>query len=165
MLTAGQVAELLEVTGATLRNYVKWFGNFLSGGANVARGRGFSSRDVAVLTHARQLLQSGLKWENVRAALGKTDPQLPPEEISETALTLQWNRQLQDMRSLLISLSGENTDLKRRLELIELWAADMSAWASSPARRNFGKPPSLPSDHVHSEANFDFPEGVQSQGS
>lgn len=148
MLTAGQVAELLEVTGATLRNYVKWFGGFLSEGANVARGRGFSGRDVAVLTHARQLLQSGLRWENVKAALENEDPHLPPEEISETALSLQWNRHLHEMRTLLMSLSTENQDLKRRLELMEQWAADMSAWASNPARRNFAKPPSLISDHI-----------------
>jgi DNA-binding transcriptional MerR regulator len=161
MLTAGQVAELLEVTGATLRNYVKWFSGFLSDGANVARGRSFSSRDVAVLTNARQLLQSGLKWENVKAALENIEPDLPVEEISETALTLQWNRQLQDMRTLLMSLAGENTDLKRRLELVEQWAADMSAWATSPARRNFAKPPILPSDHLQAEQLFDFPGGVR----
>lgn len=157
MLTAGQVAELLEVTGATLRNYVKWFGVFLSREANVARGRSFSSRDLAVLTNARQLLQSGLKWKNVRSALQNIEPDLPAEEISETALTLQWNRQLQDMRTLLMSLSGENADLKRRVELMELWAADMSAWANSPAKRNFAKPPSLQSDHIPDEKLLDFP--------
>ena len=93
--TPGEVSQTLGVTTATLRNYVKKFGQFLSPDATRETSKRFSPDDIETLKTARSFLHAGMtyKWvqehlEN-QAVTGEvledfqpeTDPQ--PEPSSE----------------------------------------------------------------------------------
>ena len=62
----GDVANRLDVTPATVRNWVKLFGDeYLSGQAKKKTGKRFTPADVATLREIQRLLQDGLRYEDI----------------------------------------------------------------------------------------------------
>jgi len=81
--TPGEVSKTLDVTGATLRNYVKNFALFLSPDATRKTRKRFSPEDVDTLLTAKSLLNTGLTYGQVSERL-ETQP-LEGEVIDETS--------------------------------------------------------------------------------
>ena len=69
--TVSQTAESLDVSPATIRRYAAEFAGSLSPGATPPRGatRRFTSEDVQILRFARNQLELGETYENVRPLL------------------------------------------------------------------------------------------------
>jgi len=104
LLRPGQMKEILQVSGMTVRNYVKAFEPYLSETATKKSGRRFTPKDVETLKHANALLREGATYEEIQhhfdqeiaaAIVGEIiqetdqpepEPQTeePPEEGSET---------------------------------------------------------------------------------
>ena len=82
-LRAGQVSKLMDISGASLRNYVKWFARFLSDDATKGSGRYFSATDLSVLEEARRLLRAGWKVEEVTEELKLFNPKERPIQLGE----------------------------------------------------------------------------------
>ena len=61
----GEVSQTLNVTGATLRNYVKAFGVFLSPEATAKTRKRYSDEDVSTLIYAKSFLDDGLTYDQV----------------------------------------------------------------------------------------------------
>jgi DNA-binding transcriptional MerR regulator len=61
----GEVSQTLNVTGATLRNYVKAFGAFLSPEATAKTRKRYSDEDVSTLIYAKSFLDDGLTYDQV----------------------------------------------------------------------------------------------------
>jgi len=80
-LRAGQVAKLMDISGASLRNYVKWFSQFLSEEATKDTGRFFSQTDLSFLQEARRLLRAGWKVEQVTEELMVFEPGERPIQL------------------------------------------------------------------------------------
>lgn len=91
----GEVSKTLDVTGTTLRNYVKQFSQHLSPDATRKTRKRFSPKDIKTLKTAKSFLDAGLTYSQVserlesQAVTGEvledfqpeTDPQ--PEPSSE----------------------------------------------------------------------------------
>ena len=60
-----EVASLLKVTPATIRNYVNTFADFLSIESTQKTGKRFNHRDVTVLTEVIRLLRAGHTYDQV----------------------------------------------------------------------------------------------------
>lgn len=82
-LRAGQVAQLMDISGASLRNYVKWFAQFLSDDATKGTGRYFSATDLSVLEEARRLLRAGWKVDEVSEELKLFNPEERPIQLGK----------------------------------------------------------------------------------
>ena len=63
--TSGDVASLLDVSTATIRNYVERFGKYLSDSAKRKRSKRFSDKDIEVLKRVAYLLRKGLTYADV----------------------------------------------------------------------------------------------------
>ena len=62
----GEVATQLDVTPATVRNWIKLFGDeYLSDQANKKTGKRFTPTDVATLREIQRLLHDGLRYEEI----------------------------------------------------------------------------------------------------
>ena len=62
----GEVAKQLDVTTATVRNWIKLFGDeYLSDQANKKNGKRFTPSDVATLGEIQRLLHDGLRYEDI----------------------------------------------------------------------------------------------------
>ena len=62
----GEVAKQLDVTTATVRNWIKLFGDeYLSDQANKKNGKRFTPSDVATLREIQRLLHDGLRYEDI----------------------------------------------------------------------------------------------------
>ena len=87
--TPGEVSKTLDVTGATLRNYVKQFKPFLSENATKKTRKRFSPEDIQILKTAKSFLDAGLTYEQVSErletlpALGEVIDEPEPETIFE----------------------------------------------------------------------------------
>jgi DNA-binding transcriptional MerR regulator len=64
--TSGEVAALLDVSTATIRNYVDRFGEYLSDPAKRSRGKRFSEDDIKILQKIAHLLRQGLRYAEVK---------------------------------------------------------------------------------------------------
>ncbi|KAA3645386.1 MAG: MerR family transcriptional regulator [Chloroflexi bacterium] len=82
-LRAGQVSKLMDISGASLRNYVKWFAQFLSDDATKGSGRYFSASDLSILEEARRLLRAGWKVDEVSEELKLFNPEERPIQLGE----------------------------------------------------------------------------------
>ena len=82
-LRAGQVSKLMDISGASLRNYVKWFAQFLSDDATKDSRRKFSAIDLSVLEEARRLLRAGWKVEEVAEELKLFSPEERPIQLGK----------------------------------------------------------------------------------
>ncbi|MGB3700954.1 MAG: MerR family transcriptional regulator [Anaerolineales bacterium] len=86
----GKVAVILNVSGMTLRNYIREFDQFLSPQAISKTGRRFTDRDVRTLQLATSILREGYTYDQVREQLAnrpvenKAIDDLPPYEESLT---------------------------------------------------------------------------------
>jgi len=67
--TPGEVSQTLDVTGTTLRNYVKQFSPFLSPDATRKTRKRFSPEDIQTLQTAKSFLDAGLTYEQVQERL------------------------------------------------------------------------------------------------
>ena len=82
----GEIAAILNVSGMTLRNYVREFDQFLSPQAVNKTGRRFTERDVHTLQLATSILREGYTYDQVRERLanrpleGEVLDDLPPFE-------------------------------------------------------------------------------------
>lgn len=87
MLTTSEVAKLLGVSAATVRNYTLKFGNHLSSGAT-GRPRRFSDDDLRIVNGAKSLLDEGLTYRQANERLSAIDLEdlEPPPKPEETAL-------------------------------------------------------------------------------
>lgn len=61
----GETAKTLQVSGMTLRNYVKHFSPLLSETATRNTGRQFTEKDIGILKRANSLLSEGLTYGQV----------------------------------------------------------------------------------------------------
>jgi len=89
-MTIGQVAEELDCTPATVRNWLKHFGDeYLSPDATKPTGKRFTPSDVATLRNIQRLLRDGKKYDEVPGKLpeileGETEaPEDQPEVITD----------------------------------------------------------------------------------
>jgi len=74
MLRTSEVAELLGVTGSTVRNYTKAFADYLSPGARPSEGqRQFTDQDLRVLATAKQFLDMGQTYAQAGDNLALVD--------------------------------------------------------------------------------------------
>lgn len=64
-LTIGAAAQVLGVTTATVRNWVKFYGSHLSPDATRRTGKRFTPEDIDTLRRVQQLLASGSTFEQV----------------------------------------------------------------------------------------------------
>lgn len=84
--TPGQLSKMLDVTGATLRNYVKHFGQYLSDDAQKKTRKRFNPDDVQTLRYAKSLLDDGYTYDEAVTKLetqpleGEVLDDLPPFE-------------------------------------------------------------------------------------
>jgi DNA-binding transcriptional MerR regulator len=85
----GKVAEILAVSGMTLRNYVKEFSEFLSPQAVKKTGRRFTDQDIRTLQIAASILRDGFTYDQAREQLaeqpleGEVIDDFPPETQPE----------------------------------------------------------------------------------
>lgn len=63
------LAQTLEISGATLRNYVREFGEYLSDKARRSKQRRYTSQDIEILTRASKLLSEGYTYQDTREIL------------------------------------------------------------------------------------------------
>lgn len=61
----GETARMLDVTSATVRNWLKEFGKYLSPTANNHRRKRFTPSDIATLKKIKALLDEGLTYAEV----------------------------------------------------------------------------------------------------
>lgn len=77
-MTIGQTASQLQVTNATIRNWVNIYGpSHLSADAQRKTGKRFTPEDVSVLRKVQQLLAGGLTYDQVLENMPKTPEVLP----------------------------------------------------------------------------------------
>jgi len=74
MKRPGETAKTLQVSGMTLRNYVKEFAPVLSETATRKNGRQFSAGDVQTLKKANSLLSQGMTYKQVLEQLESEKP-------------------------------------------------------------------------------------------
>lgn len=85
--TPGQLSKSLDITTATLRNYVKHFGQFLSPDAQRKSRKRFNPDDVQTLRYAKSLLDDGLTYAETLDQLesqpleGEVLDDLPPIDL------------------------------------------------------------------------------------
>lgn len=66
----GEVAKFLDVTPATIRNWVKLYGDeYLSPRATNVTGKRFTPADVATLGEIHRLLREGLRYDEIPGKL------------------------------------------------------------------------------------------------
>lgn len=134
----GEIAKMLGITTATVRNYVKEFREFLSPAATAETNRRFTPEDIKVLRVASELLREGFNYPEVRERLnerlpmegeifeGEPEPETPPPpETPQSILPLEFFSQFVEQlnaqhQAHLETLKEENERLRAELNYARL---------------------------------------------
>lgn len=131
LINSKELAQLLNVTMTTIRNYVQAFAPHLSQFANRATGRLFTPEDIKLLERASLILKAGATYTDVKRELELIEEQPPayenvelPEESKtqepqrmELALV---NETFKAMREHIETLKKDKEKLERELKWYRL---------------------------------------------
>ena len=143
MFTAGQIAEMLEISLSTLRRYNQIFKDYLSETARRKRGRRYTTEDAAILGQVKQLFGAGYSQDEVKAQLNMVESGQSSRDLSQiTSLVPDIAGPLQEAidgsRSNRARLDNVETELERQRANSRAWSAYLRLpwW-----KRMFTRPP------------------------
>ena len=158
----GEVSQTLNVTGATLRNYVKAFGAFLSPEATAKTRKRYSDEDVSTLIYAKSFLDDGFTYDQVITRLderpmtgevlqgeGWEARPIEPEPEEPTPEEPEQDRQLATLEYIKIIVDQTQETVKAKDQTIDQLTEDKKqlqqelSWLRLPwYQRLFTRPPS-----------------------